>query len=259
VIKQEWGSFVVLRIADGSEQVITWAEILRVSLAPRLPAPSQPTVASPAKVSGLTSTPAAQAPEREPVSPTLAPPPGYVIDVGTGGFAEFGSFAAAKGAGGGGEIAVQSIIGISRFPDLHGGSWHGVVAQAYFQPWGGAFWIDNAWAGHFSLNGGIGGGYAYLHTGEIDPDQKQGGIGFMATYRVGAEHTSLWGGSSEGYNFSGSGAGLAHGPWVALLFPTYNGRRGTLAFTYLAFNVVMFDLGNGASGTQWEIGSGRAF
>ena len=258
VLKQEFGKYVVIQMADGSQQTLDWSTVKRVSTGPRSAGAT-----APAAMPGQTGTPTVRTATGEAVTFTLAPVPKYSINFAFAGMLEYSSFGNQSMAGGGMEFAGFGIIGLTPFPDTHGGSWQGIAVQAFLRPWGGGIFGGDSsqqGGGFFSLNGGIGAGYSYLKINDIDLDYSQRGIGFQATWRFADENFWLFGlGNNSGaVNLSS----FAHGPWIAVLFPTYAAHRGSLSYKFINADIVFASPGTGGVSvgiTQFELGAGGAF
>ncbi|MGH7270816.1 MAG: hypothetical protein ACREJ3_10340 [Polyangiaceae bacterium] len=196
----------------------------------------------------------------EAVTFTFAPVPKYSVNFAFSGFTEYASLGSLSMAGVGMEFAAYGVVGITPFPDTHGGSWQGVALQAYLRPWGGGIWGSNTVtsslvsvssstsAGFYSLSGGVGVGYSYLKIDDIDLDYSQRGIGFTATWRFADQAMWFFG------DIPGNTSSFAHGPWIALLFPTYAAHRASLSYKFINADIVFLD-----GITQFEFGGGGAF
>ena len=179
---------------------------------------------------------------------TFAPPPKYAVNLAVSGLGMYADPGATL-FGGGSEIAVQALIGLAPFPDSRGGNWHGFRFDGYVQALGGGILlngdisgdgIDDA-GGFFAIRGGLGVGYAYLHMRDIDLDFKQRGIGISGGWRIGDQKMWTYFGVPEADT---SIAGVAHGPSIQLLFPTYNAHRGLLDYKFIGLEVTSWSSTN---------------
>jgi len=200
----------------------------------RAPAPATPPVVAAAAVTdGTTSTPAVRTSTGEGLTFTLAPPPKFAVNFAAGGFGSYISAGDGISLGGAGvEVSLQGVIGTSSFPSTQGGGWHGVRVDLFAQAQGGAIFVGEGAAseagGFYVGRGGIGVGYSYLRLRDIDLDYKQRGIGVAATWRLSHQRMGAY---FEAGDFTFTG--VAHGPLLQLLFPTYAAHRGSVDYKFI--------------------------
>lgn len=261
VEKQEPGKFVVIKLADGSEQTLTWDQIKSVKQAPRGPA-TEPTHApdAPAPATSAPLTANVQSSSGEALTFTLAPPPTYAVNFALGGFSQYANVDSLYLPGGGVDMSVQGLIGLTDFPDRHGGNWNTIRVDGYFQIHGGGLIYDgnsNANGGFLALNGGIGLGYSYLHMRDLDLDYKQRGLGVAITWRLGEQQ--MWTFVNQGQGISVSN--FAHGPYFQLLFPKYEAHNASLDYSWIGAGLVFWNTGGDSNQglTMLELGGGATF
>jgi hypothetical protein len=273
IVKREPGKFVTIRTTDGGEQTLDWSIVQRISIAPRagqaeapsIPPPALvPPPAAPASSAPVASPPAATVPVAapsigEPPLSESAPPsefarrPHSFVKVGLEVFETYQRFGPFSSLGLGLELATRGLIGLGNFPGGAGGGWSSLAISAFVRGWGAFGWDDSdSLAELASVSGGGTLGYSYMHFGGLNDENKQAGIGFMASFRLG--YQGLW----ELPPNTGSGASLCYGPSIALTFPRYSARDGGLNFNAVDFAVTVADPGH-VGLTQYQLGWVRTF